>query len=153
MNQTLSFEITGMTCEHCLATVTKALRQCPGVEEVDVTLNPGRALVHGIGMDPEQLVQAVREAGFMAGLAAAGNDAAAARAMASAVHERRPTTGSVPFTSHGGPFAADLLVIGGGSAGFAAAIRAHELGARAILINAGAIGGTCVNVGASPRRR
>jgi len=37
---------------------------------------------------------------------------------------------------------ADLIVIGGGSAGFAAAIRVHELGAKGILINTGVIGGT-----------
>ena len=46
----------------------------------------------------------------------------------------------------------DLIVIGGGSAGFAASIRGHELGARVTLINAGAIGGTCVNVGCVPSK-
>jgi mercuric reductase len=46
----------------------------------------------------------------------------------------------------------DLIIIGGGSAGFAAAIRGHELGAQVIMINAGVIGGTCVNVGCIPSK-
>lgn len=48
---------------------------------------------------------------------------------------------------------ADLIVIGGGSAGFAAAIRGHELGATVIMVNEGVIGGTCVMSDASHRKR
>jgi mercuric reductase len=47
---------------------------------------------------------------------------------------------------------ADLVVVGAGSAGFAAAIRAAELGARVTLIGHGTIGGTCVNVGCVPSK-
>lgn len=47
---------------------------------------------------------------------------------------------------------ADLIIVGGGSAGFAAAIRGHELGAKVIMVNAGVIGGTCVNVGCVPSK-
>jgi len=48
----------------------------------------------------------------------------------------------------------DLIIIGGGAAGFAAAIRANELGAKALMVNAGLpIGGTCVNVGCVPSKR
>jgi mercuric reductase len=46
----------------------------------------------------------------------------------------------------------DLAVIGAGSAGFAAAIRAAELGARVALIGHGTIGGTCVNIGCVPSK-
>lgn len=46
----------------------------------------------------------------------------------------------------------ELAVLGGGSAGFAAAIRAAERGARVALINDGMIGGTCVNVGCVPSK-
>ena len=41
----------------------------------------------------------------------------------------------------------DLVVIGGGPAGYAAALRAAELGGRAALVEAGQLGGTCVNRG------
>lgn len=47
----------------------------------------------------------------------------------------------------------DLTIVGGGAAGFAAAIKADELGAKTALINAGLpIGGTCVNVGCVPTK-
>jgi mercuric reductase len=46
----------------------------------------------------------------------------------------------------------DLVVIGAGSAGFSAAIRASELGAKVALIGHGAIGGTCVNIGCVPSK-
>lgn len=46
----------------------------------------------------------------------------------------------------------DLAVLGGGAAGFAAAIRAAELGARVALIERSVLGGTCVNVGCVPSK-
>ena len=46
----------------------------------------------------------------------------------------------------------DLAIIGAGSAGFSAAIRAADLGARVALIGDGVIGGTCVNIGCVPSK-
>jgi len=46
----------------------------------------------------------------------------------------------------------DLAVIGGGSGGIACVRRAAEYGARAVLVEAGVIGGTCVNVGCVPKK-
>lgn len=46
----------------------------------------------------------------------------------------------------------DLLVLGGGSAGFAAAIKAAEAGKTVALIEGGTIGGTCVNIGCVPSK-
>lgn len=46
----------------------------------------------------------------------------------------------------------DLVVVGAGSAGFSAAIRASELGANVALIGHGTIGGTCVNIGCVPSK-
>src|SRR3989475_4208117 len=46
----------------------------------------------------------------------------------------------------------DLLVVGGGSAGFAAAIKAADLGARVAMVEGGTLGGTCVNVGCVPSK-
>lgn len=51
-----------------------------------------------------------------------------------------------------GPKEVDLLVIGAGSAGFAAAIKGAELGFQVALVESGAIGGTCVNVGCVPSK-
>ncbi|MGH8134505.1 MAG: glutathione-disulfide reductase [Steroidobacteraceae bacterium] len=46
----------------------------------------------------------------------------------------------------------DLVVIGGGSGGLATAQRAAEHGARAVLVESGRLGGTCVNVGCVPKK-
>lgn len=46
----------------------------------------------------------------------------------------------------------DYLVIGGGSGGIASARRAASYGAKTALIETGAIGGTCVNVGCVPKK-
>ena len=57
------------------------------------------------------------------------------------------------FTSGGernGAF--DLLIIGSGGAGVAAAIQGAELGAKVGIVEAGMLGGTCVNVGCIPSK-
>ncbi|MGH8223373.1 MAG: FAD-dependent oxidoreductase, partial [Woeseiaceae bacterium] len=46
----------------------------------------------------------------------------------------------------------DLIVIGGGSGGLAHAQRAAEYDARALVIEDGPLGGTCVNVGCVPKK-
>ncbi len=46
----------------------------------------------------------------------------------------------------------ELVVIGAGSAAFAAALRAAERGARVTLVSGGPLGGTCVNVGCVPSK-
>jgi glutathione reductase (NADPH) len=46
----------------------------------------------------------------------------------------------------------DLIVLGGGSGGLACAFRAARYGARVALLEPGALGGTCVNVGCVPKK-
>ena len=46
----------------------------------------------------------------------------------------------------------DLVVIGGGSGGIAAAVRAQSYGARVAVLEDHRLGGTCVNVGCVPKK-
>lgn len=46
----------------------------------------------------------------------------------------------------------DLIAVGGGSGGLAAAQRAAEYGARCLVIERALLGGTCVNVGCVPKK-
>ncbi len=46
----------------------------------------------------------------------------------------------------------EIVIIGGGSAGFAAAIKAWELGAGVTIVEHSTIGGTCVNIGCVPTK-
>ena len=60
--QTLDFTVSGMTCQHCVASVTEEVNELAGVQEVDVDLASGR--LHVVGdVTPEQVQAAVAEAG------------------------------------------------------------------------------------------
>lgn len=52
----------------------------------------------------------------------------------------------------GGELAADLCVVGAGSAGLSIAAGASQLGASVVLVEAGAMGGDCLNVGCVPSK-
>ncbi|MFC4455685.1 CopZ family metallochaperone [Deinococcus sonorensis] len=57
--------ISGMTCGHCQAAVTKALKRVPGVQDAEVDLQTGRATVQG-EPDVQALLSAVSEEGYTA---------------------------------------------------------------------------------------
>ncbi len=63
-----------------------------------------------------------------------------------------PSEGSPGSASGTGPADFDLLVIGTGGAGMAAAIQAVGMGATVAIVEAGTLGGTCVNVGCIPSK-
>lgn len=41
MSHSSSYTVTGMTCEHCVASVTEEVQEIPGVEQVEVVLESG----------------------------------------------------------------------------------------------------------------
>lgn len=63
--QTTELQITGMTCRHCVMAVTRALEDVPGVTGVEVSLEPGHAIVSGPAA-PELLIRAVEQEGYHA---------------------------------------------------------------------------------------
>jgi len=70
MAKVVELTIEGMSCEHCVNAVTKALRSAPGVREASVSLEAKAARVEGEDFDPQALVSAVREEGYEATLKA-----------------------------------------------------------------------------------
>ncbi|MBN9172649.1 MAG: heavy-metal-associated domain-containing protein [Microbacterium sp.] len=59
------FEVEGMTCEHCRASVTEALAELPGVEAVEVDLASGRVEVdHSTEFAASSVPTAVEEVGY-----------------------------------------------------------------------------------------
>lgn len=60
-----SYQVTGMTCAHCVAAVTEEVGLVAGVTEVDVDLESGSLLVGSEGEVARQAVaDAVDEAGY-----------------------------------------------------------------------------------------
>ncbi len=132
----LIIEVKGMTCDHCERSVAKALQSVPGVREVlEVSHADAEARVlAGREATADRIERAVAKAGYGA-------------------HVKEQSQGADVATEirkTGGEF--DLLIVGGGSAGFAAAIKAADLGARVAMVEGGTLGGTCVNVGCVPSK-
>jgi mercuric reductase len=127
--------IEGMTCEHCSKTVAEALTGA-GAEKVEVDWRGGRASLDTRGVSDEQLKVAVEEGGYkVVSLEAARLEGHGFDAI---VGNKRHDY--------------DLVIIGSGSASFAAAITATEQGARVAMLESNTVGGTCVNVGCIPSK-
>ena len=69
MATTIKFDITGMTCDHCVHAVTTALKDVPGVADAHVDLEAKSAVVDGDALDVAALIAAVEEEGYEAVLA------------------------------------------------------------------------------------
>ena len=58
-----TYDVKGMTCDHCVRAVTEEIGSIDGVSSVDVDLKEGIAVVAG-DADPDAVKAAVSEAGF-----------------------------------------------------------------------------------------
>lgn len=62
---TSTWTVTGMTCGHCVASVTEEVMELPGVETVDVVLDSGQVSVTSAQpLARDQVETAVTEAGY-----------------------------------------------------------------------------------------
>ncbi len=148
-----TLRISGMTCDRCAKSIEEALNGVAGVVKADVSYEQGTAQVEINGnVDSSTLIDAIKAKGF-------GADVLDREGLtvAKKISERRrmaivdtPTLPRKPrWRSPGG---LHIAIIGSGGAAFAAAIRAAEEGATVTLIEAGQLGGTCVNVGCVPSK-
>jgi len=60
----VELEVKGMSCTHCVQSITRALSGCTGVEKVDVVLEKGSARIVGQGLVRKELEHAVASLGF-----------------------------------------------------------------------------------------
>ncbi|MER6950297.1 heavy-metal-associated domain-containing protein [Nonomuraea sp. NPDC000554] len=62
---TSTYTVKGMTCGHCVSSVTEEVGQVPGVAGVEVDLATGLVTVTGEGvLDDAAIAAAVEEAGY-----------------------------------------------------------------------------------------
>lgn len=122
--------IEGMTCDHSATGIDRALASLDGVDEVATSFEGGVSrVIADSSLAAERMVAAIENEGYRVTKSVEGGEvAAASRAQY------------------------DLAIIGSGGAGVAAAIRAAESGKRVAIIEAGVLGGTCVNVGCVPSK-
>ena len=66
MSQTAStYTVTGMTCGHCVSSVTEEIEAIPGVENVEVVLETGALTITSAApVDDRAVKAAVEEAGY-----------------------------------------------------------------------------------------
>ena len=62
----INLDVKGMSCGHCTGAVEKALSAMDGVRAVDVTLETGRVVVYGNGLDTAALIATVVDKGYQA---------------------------------------------------------------------------------------
>jgi copper chaperone CopZ len=64
MPTTRQYTVEGMTCQHCVASVTEEVTEVAGVERVEVDLATGRVTVSGADVPEDAVRAAVAEAGY-----------------------------------------------------------------------------------------
>ena len=120
-----------MTCDGCATSIEKRLQKKAGILEKKVSYPAasGTFTYDETKISKEEIIQTINTTGHY-----------------QVVGEMMP--GKQKDTK-----SYDLIILGGGSAAFAAAIKAESLGLRTLMVNAGLnFGGTCVNVGCVPSK-
>ena len=64
--QKLELEIEGMSCSHCVAAVSEALAELPGVSIDNVRIGGAQVSYQPEKVSPEQIVLAVEDVGYTA---------------------------------------------------------------------------------------
>jgi copper chaperone len=64
--ESVTIPIEGMTCGGCVANVERVLKAIDGVQNVNVSLTPGQAVVEFVPgrVDPARLHSAIEDAGY-----------------------------------------------------------------------------------------
>lgn len=129
--ETIKLDIVGMTCDHCATGIEKLLSKNEGVTEAKVSYPKATC---ECSFDPsktsrEEIINTINGT------------------------KNYRVKGEIPENGNGGNNHFDLIIIGGGSAAFSAAIKAESLGLTTLMVNGGLdFGGTCVNVGCVPSK-
>jgi len=134
--ETITLEIEGMTCEGCATHIEKDMNATEGVLSSTVNHETGKGEFNfdADKMSKANVIDAINSVGDYS--------------VVNNVDEEE-----VSAVNSKGQNKFDLIIIGGGSAAFSAAIKAEGLGLTTLMVNAGLdFGGTCVNVGCVPSK-
>ncbi|HEX9512538.1 MAG TPA: mercury(II) reductase [Puia sp.] len=132
MEEKISLDITGMTCDHCAVSIERLLEKKKGIlsKKVSYASGKGELTYNPDVISKDDIIGAINQTPNYRAKEANNNGL--------------PNIKTNHF---------DLIIIGGGSAAFSAAIKANELGLTTLMVNSGLpFGGTCVNVGCVPSK-
>lgn len=131
-------EIEGMTCDSCVEHVKNALQKVEGVVTVKMSdLKEKKAFVKAVDdISENDLVLAVKQANYSV----------------KSIKTKETSDTGIPTDELMSKPDFDLVVIGTGGAGMAAAISAAEEGKKVAIVEKAIIGGTCVNIGCVPSK-
>jgi mercuric reductase len=133
MTTRITINVAGMTCEGCERHVGDAL-EAAGLSDLEVDWRRGVATGTSAGsFDVSAAEDTLEDTTY------------------EIVSTSSPKAGVTPDRSNDDDDY-DLLILGSGSAAFAAAIKARDLGASVAIVEKGTIGGTCVNIGCVPSK-
>ncbi len=141
----INIGIDGMTCEHCVVSVNKAINKVKGVMDIDTSLSKGESTILALDdINVEDIKKNIEEAGY--------TPLAYETADVSDAEVRKTAKSEGGQTGSGHNYDYDLIVIGGGSAAFSSAIKFADEGKKVCVIENWVIGGTCLNRGCVPSK-
>ncbi len=131
--ESVEFEIAGMTCDHCATSIEGRFAGKDGVISKSISYPNGKgAFTYDSNkISLEEITSIINQGNFKV----------------------KGVIGQDNPIEKAGKGQYDLIIIGGGSAAFSAAIKAESLGLTTLMVNGGLdFGGTCVNVGCVPSK-
>jgi mercuric reductase len=143
--KTISLEINGMTCSGCSSHIEKDMKKTEGVLTSDVNHETGigNFTFNKDKTNKSKIIKAVNNVGKYEVKDAIEKE----ESRTTILDESTGENISIDKNKY------DLIIIGGGSAAFSAAIESESLGLTTLMVNSGLdLGGTCVNVGCVPSK-
>lgn len=145
----VDLSIQGMTCLHCADSIAKRFEGKPGILSKVILYPDGKGSFSYDSdlISKEEIAKTINQTGHYK----------VAGEINTPHEDRSDTTRQIgqqaPSSILDSQTIFDLIIIGGGSSAFAAAIYANEQGLTTLIVNAGLpTGGTCVNVGCVPSK-
>jgi len=143
--ETVKLEIQGMTCDDCGTTIEKKLEGLEGLKSKSVSYpeHSGLFSFDTEKTSKEEIIERINSTDHYK--------------VVGEINNNNNNNGNIDKESERKTYLQNsdynLIIIGGGSAAFSAAIKASEMEKNVLMINEGLpIGGTCVNVGCVPSK-
>ncbi len=145
----IEFKIAGMTCDSCATGIEKLFTNNEAIKTAEVSYpkSTGKFAFNTSKLGKDEIIKAITKTGQYKVKEVKSDISNGSNSPIRNLPEESKASNSR------GKNHFDLIIIGGGSAAFSAAIKAEGLGLSTLMVNGGLeFGGTCVNVGCVPSK-